>query len=319
MRRAAGRDVVPLLVVVLAVLALGPALLPGYTLIGDQVFVPDQSLLPVDGRARRRAARSVPQDAVVAVLTGPVPGWVLGDGGAASPPCVLLGTGVAPAAARRRARRTRCVAAVVAVWSPYVAERLLLGPLVAAARRRRAAVGPGRRRRRRARATGRRRALAAVVALASLTPTRRAARARGVGPGAAVVVGGAARRARAPGAARRASRSSCRGSCRRCCTRQRAGRRRASTSSPCGPRARGASVLTALGTGGVWNADAVPGSRATLLAPLATLRAARRSPWPGRRAVVEVLGRPVALTLAVASAVGARGGADRAPGRSPGP
>ncbi len=77
------------------------------------------------------------------------------------------------------------------------------------------------------------------------------------------------------------------------------------------------SVLTALGTGGVWNADAVPGSRATVLAPLATLVLLVLA-VAGRRAVVEVLGRPVALTLAVASAVGLVGGADRGAGRSRG-
>ena len=61
---------------VLAAVVLGPALGPGYALVGDPVFVPDQVLLPWMAGLGGGLPRAVPQDAVLAVLTGPVPGWV---------------------------------------------------------------------------------------------------------------------------------------------------------------------------------------------------------------------------------------------------
>jgi hypothetical protein len=62
-------------------------------------------------------------------------------------------------------------------------------------------------------------------------------------------------------------------------------------------------LVTALGTGGAWNADAVPGSRATLLAPLVT-GVLLVLAWLGRRRTVEVLGRPVATVLLVSALAG---------------
>ena len=61
----------------LSVLVLGPALRPGYVLSYDMVFTPRESLLPWTLGAGSALPRSVPQDAVVAVLNSVVPGWVL--------------------------------------------------------------------------------------------------------------------------------------------------------------------------------------------------------------------------------------------------
>jgi hypothetical protein len=290
--------VVPLLVVLVAVLVLGPALLPGYSLVGDQVFVPDQSLLPWMLGLGAGLPRSVPQDAVVALLTGPVPGWVW-ETVALVGALVLLGTGVARLL-RAAGTGTRCVGAVVAVWSSYVAERLLLGhwslllavgvlpwALVAAEQVRRGTPGAGAR-------------WLLWTGLASLTPTGgllvlavSAPVLLWAGPvprrrRVLVAVGGAVLQLPwlVPSLLHPAS-----------------GTAAGADVFALRPEGPWGSLLTALGTGGVWNVDAVPGSRATVLAPLATLVLLTLA-WTGRRAVVSTLGRPVALTLTVASAVG---------------
>jgi hypothetical protein len=297
-RRWSGRHVVPLLVVAMSALVLGPVLLPGYTLVGDQVFVPDQSLLPWMLGLGGGLPRSVPQDAVLAVLTGPVPGWVW-EAVALGAALVLLGTGVARLLSAA-GTGTRCAAAVVAVWSAYVGERLLLGhwslllavgvlpwALLAADQARQGAVG----------ARGR---WLLWVGLASLTPTggllvvavcapvllwtsgvRRA-------PRALTLLGGLVLQLPwvVPSLLHPAAGS-------------------AAGTEVFALRAQGpwGALLTALGTGGVWNADAVPGSRSTLLAPVATVVLLALA-VAGRRALIELVGRPVAVTLAVAAALG---------------
>jgi hypothetical protein len=297
-RRAAGRDVVPALVAVLAALVLGPALLPGYTLIGDQVFVPDQSLLPWMLGLGAGLPRAVPQDAVVAVLTGPVPGWVW-ESVALVAALVLLGTGVARLL-RGAGTGARCVGAVVAVWSPYVAERLLIGHwslLLAVGTLPWALVAADDVRGGRRGASG---GWLLWLGLASLTPTGgllvlavslpvllwsspvpRGRRGLVALAGAALQLPWAVPSVLHPSAV---------------------GAEGVDVFAlrPDGPWG---SLLAALGTGGIWNADAVPGSRGTVLAPLATLLLLALA-VAGRRAVVEVLGRPVALTLTIAAAVG---------------
>lgn len=113
------------LVAVLSVALLGPALRAGYVLRGDEVFVPDQVLLPWMVGAEGGLPRAVPQDAVVAALTGPVPGWIW-EKAALLAALLLLGTGTARLV-RGAGRGGMVVAAAVAVWSGYVSERLLLG------------------------------------------------------------------------------------------------------------------------------------------------------------------------------------------------
>ena len=54
-----------------------PALMPGYVLHVDMVFVPQQTLLPWNLGIGGGLPRSVPQDAVVSLIAGPIPGQVI--------------------------------------------------------------------------------------------------------------------------------------------------------------------------------------------------------------------------------------------------
>jgi len=280
----------------LVVTILGPALLPGYTLIRDQVFVPDQSLLPWMLGLGGGLPRSVPQDAVVALVSGPVPGWLL-EKAALVAALALLGSGVSRLL-RPAGTGARIVGTCVAVWSAFVVERLLMGHwtlllavgvlpwLVDVARRARS----GERGTWAAWAlwlllasltvTGGLLALAVSLPVAvgprsRLSPVRRWAWAASgliaqlpwLVP--ALVVGSAA----APQAASGAEVFHLRAE-----------------------NGLGA-VITALGTGGIWNAEAVPGSRTTILAPLATVVLLLLAAFGARRTVL-VLGRAASLTLA---------------------
>ena len=283
---------------VLAVVLLGPAMGPGYALVGDMVFVPDQDLQPWMAGLGGSLPRAVPQDVVVALVTGLVPGWVW-QSVALLAALILLGTGVGRLL-RSAGRRASLVAAVVAVWSPFVGERLLLGHwslLLAVgalpwalhhARSARDGV-PG--------APAR---WILLVALASLTVTGGILVLMVSGP-VLLWRGGSGTRVRLMSAV--------------------AGvllqlpwlvpaLLHTGGAIPGGAdvfalRPEGAlgALATALGTGGVWNAAAVPGSRSTWLAPLLTAVLLALA-LLGRRAVTSALGRPVAITLLVASVLG---------------
>ncbi|WP_052592474.1 hypothetical protein [Luteipulveratus mongoliensis] len=103
--------------------ALGPALLPGYLLVYDMVFVPRLGLsdrtLGVDGSV----PRAVPNDLVVALLSHVAPGWVVQK---ALLLLVFIGVG-AGVAGLVRTRVAAVAAALAACWNPYVAERLAIG------------------------------------------------------------------------------------------------------------------------------------------------------------------------------------------------
>src|SRR4051812_32986545 len=106
---------------VLGVLALGPALGPGFTLRYDMVFVPD----PVWAANGGGFPRAVPSDQVVALLSAVVPGQI-------GQKAVLLGIFVlaaSGAAALVPPDRTaaRLAAAAFYAWNAYLAQRLLLG------------------------------------------------------------------------------------------------------------------------------------------------------------------------------------------------
>jgi hypothetical protein len=106
----------------LSVLVLGPALRPGYVLSYDMVFTPHESLLPWTLGAGSALPRSVPQDAVVAALNTVAPGWVL-QKVALLAALILAGVGAA-----RCVRGPGAWAAVtLAIWNPFVAERLIQG------------------------------------------------------------------------------------------------------------------------------------------------------------------------------------------------
>ncbi|WP_433252529.1 hypothetical protein ACQPYK_07985 [Streptosporangium sp. CA-135522] len=110
-----------LLGLLLGVLALGPALGPGFVLRYDMVFVPDPPLnLPGAG-----FPRAVPSDLVVALLSRIAPAQVVQK-------AILIGIFVlaasgAAALAPSRRLGPRLVAAAFYAWNAYLAQRLLLG------------------------------------------------------------------------------------------------------------------------------------------------------------------------------------------------
>lgn len=110
-----------LLGLLLGLLALGPALGPGFVLRYDMVFVPDPPLvLPGQG-----FPRAVPSDLVVALLSRVVPAQIVQK-------TVLIGIFVlaaSGAAALVPSRRLgpRLAAAAFYAWNAYLAQRLLLG------------------------------------------------------------------------------------------------------------------------------------------------------------------------------------------------
>jgi hypothetical protein len=251
---------------VVALLVTGPALAPGFVLLRDMVFVPRQDL-DLDALGLGGALpRAVPIDAVMGLLTAIVPGDVLQK-------ILLVGAiwlavlGAArlvPPGPDGRRGLAAGVAGLVYGWSPYVAERLLMGhwtlllgfaalPWIA-----RAGV--------RVR-TGTRGALPRLIvacAPAALSPTgallaagvalvtvgrRQVLRVLGVLTvlalpwvlaGALHPSGGVSDPAGVPAFAARADNW-------------------------------GGTLLAVLGTGGLWNSDAVPASRASVLVPGVTL------------------------------------------------
>ena len=109
----------------LALLLLGPALAPGYVLTYDMVWVPDLALRSDFLGLGSGLPRAVPSDAVVAALDELVPGMLLQK-------LVLLGSLVAAGAGGAalvagRSLPARCLAASLFVWNPFVVERLVLG------------------------------------------------------------------------------------------------------------------------------------------------------------------------------------------------
>lgn len=255
-----------LLALAVALLVTGPALGPGFVLLRDMVFVPRQDLdldaLGLSGSL----PRAVPVDAAMALVTAVVPGdlaqkaILLGLVYAA----VLGSARLVPPAADGRRGMAGLVAGLVYGWSPYLAERLLIGqwtllvawaalPWIARAALRLRAGAP--------------RALPVLVltcAPAALSSTgallaagvvlaccgiRRAAAPLGALVGMALpwLVAGAL----SPSGG---------------------------ASDPAGVAAFaaraenwGGTLLAVLGTGGIWNAGAVPPSRGSVLVPVLTL------------------------------------------------
>ncbi len=109
----------------LGLLALGPALAPGFVLSYDMVFVPRPGFGEGTFGLTGMLPRHVPSDAVVTALSYVAPGG-------AAQKLVLLAIFVmacASAAALVPSERLlpRLAAGVVYAWNPFVAERLLLG------------------------------------------------------------------------------------------------------------------------------------------------------------------------------------------------
>ncbi|WP_442978691.1 hypothetical protein [Rhodococcoides trifolii] len=124
-----GRVVAPAWSLALAVLAVGPLLGNGYLLLRDAVSTPRSYLTDSALGLSDAAPRAVPQDAAIAVLSSVVDGGVVVK---ILLVAALWGAGWGAAALVRRVLpgiRTsgEVVAATLAVWNPYVAERLLQG------------------------------------------------------------------------------------------------------------------------------------------------------------------------------------------------
>ncbi len=110
-------------VVAVALLMIGPVLLPGFVLSYDLVFTPRQDLLPGSLGVGSGLPRAVPQDAVVALVEFVVPGMLVEKAVLVAIP-LLAGTGML-----RLLRGTAAgvVAATLAMANPFVAQRLVIG------------------------------------------------------------------------------------------------------------------------------------------------------------------------------------------------
>jgi hypothetical protein len=255
-----------LLALVAALLVTGPALAPGFVLLRDMVFVPRQDLdldaLGLGGGL----PRAVPADGVMALVTAVVPGELVQK-------LVLLGLVYAavlgaarlvPPGPDGRRGTAAVVAGLVYGWSPYVAERLLIGhwalllayaalPWIARAALRVRAGEP--------RALPR---LLLACAPAVLTPTGSL-----LAAGVVVVLVGRQRVLLAAGGVLVLSLPWIVAG-----VLHPAG----GVSDPDGVAAfaargegPGGALVALLGTGGIWNAGAVPGSRGSAFLPLVTL------------------------------------------------
>jgi hypothetical protein len=260
------------------------------------VFTPRQPLSWASVGLGSSSPRAVPVDAIVALLSKLVDGAVIGRVALALP---LLAAGIGAARLVGERRLLGALAASgLAIWNPYVAERLALGqwallwaygalPWIVsyAARARRGDGGRG--------------PLLMWTAAASITPTGGliALATGGVMsyPGRRRewwLTAGAAAALQLPWVL-----AALVGSAR-------------VTSDPAGVAAfaarsehGGGTLLTLLGTGGIWDADAVPGSRGGVLAflGLAVTVAAAVAGWPR---LVEIVGRATAVRLAACAGVG---------------
>ncbi|MGF7120273.1 hypothetical protein [Rhodococcus sp. BE178] len=255
-------------------LILGPLLGPGYLLLRDAVSTPRSYLTDSALGLTDAAARAVPQDWLIAVLSSVVDGgvvvkailcaalWLAGWGAARMVAVLLPGSGLGP----------QLVASTVTLWNPYVAERLLQGhwslltgyaalPWVVCAA---VAIRRGR--------PGGWWSLTLCLAAAGLTPT---------GALLAVVVALAA--LAAPGGSGRAPLRLLRTGVLFVAVSApwliaTAGSGSGGTSDPAGVAAFASRAEPGLGTlgsvaglGGIWNSTAVPGSRTSLWALVGTL------------------------------------------------
>jgi hypothetical protein len=254
------------LALVVALLVTAPVLAPGFVLLRDMVFVPRQDLdldaLGLGGTL----PRAVPVDAVMALVTAVVPGDLVQK-------AVLFGTVFAavlgaarlvPAGPDGRRGLAGAVAGVVYGWSPYLAERLLIGHwtlLMAFAALPWIACAALHVREGRPKAMAR---LILVCAPAALTPTGSL-----LAAGVVLVLVGRRRLAAAAAAVLVLA-----------LPWIVAGflHPAGGGSDPAGVAAFaaraegwGGTLLSVLGTGGIWNAGAVPSSRGNVLLPVLTL------------------------------------------------
>lgn len=121
--------IAPLYALVLTAAITAPLAAPGYLLIRDAVSTPRSYLTDAALGVGEAAPRAVPQDFFIAVMTALV------DGGILVKILLTLGLWLAGWGAARLAAHLvpaagvpgELVAATIAIWNPYVAERLLQG------------------------------------------------------------------------------------------------------------------------------------------------------------------------------------------------
>jgi hypothetical protein len=291
------------LALVVALLVTGPALAPGFVLLRDMVFVPRQDLdldaLGLGGTV----PRAVPVDAAMGLLTAVVPGELVQKAVllALVYAAVLGAARLVPGGRDGRRGIAGPVAGLVYGWSPYLAERLLMGhwtlllayaalPWIARAALQLRAGVPG--------ALPR---LVLACAPAALTPTG-ALLAAGVslalvGRDRAGVAGAGALLLSLPwivaGVLHPAGGAS-----------DPAG----VAAFAAGTEGWGGPLAALLGTGGIWNADAVPAGRDSVLLPLVTLLvvACCAVGWADR-AVLRAPGRNLLLLGAAGLLLGVAG------------
>lgn len=110
-------------VLLLALVIVGPTLLPGFALSYDLVFTPRQDLLPGAIGVGGGLPRAAPQDAVVALVEMVVPGAWLEKAILLAIP-IIAGTGMLRLLPSTAAG---VVAASFAIANPFVAQRLVIG------------------------------------------------------------------------------------------------------------------------------------------------------------------------------------------------
>ncbi|RAO03059.1 hypothetical protein [Micromonospora noduli] len=121
------RDTLALYAVAAAVtvVVLAPLAAPGYALLYDMVFVPRQPLTWDLVAPAQSLPRAVPMDALVSLVTQLVPGWLVQRLALAG--AVFLAAVGAGRLVPTERRAVRLFAALAYAWSPYLAERLLIG------------------------------------------------------------------------------------------------------------------------------------------------------------------------------------------------
>ena len=302
--RSDGRWWLPAWCALLAVMVMLPLVRPGFVLSYDMVTVPDQGLTRESLGLGSALPRSVPQDAVLAVLTTVLPGAVV-----YRVILVLVVFAAALGAGRMLPgpAAVQVVAASAYAWNAYVAERLVIGHwtlLVAYA------VLPWLFRATLSLRTGRRKSLPAallLVAAASITPTG------GVLASAVLVLTVLVPHAGDSPVRWRLQQAAAVGGCLllqlpwvmpAVLTPTRL------TSDPAAVELFAAHADSPLGLvgsvltlGGIWNSDAVPDSRALASAAVVTIAWVSLA-LAGAGRVARVLGRTAALVLAALATAG---------------
>ncbi|MCG5432034.1 hypothetical protein LV457_06980 [Mycobacterium sp. MYCO198283] len=274
--RPASRLVVPGYALALTLLVCGPLLAPGYLLLRDAVSTPRSFLSDAALGLTEAAPRAVPQDAAVAWAS------TLSDGGVVVKALLMLGVWLGGWGAARLAalvlpaasRAGELAAATVAIWNPYVAERLLQGhwsllvgygalPWVAIAVLRLRAGGP-------ALPSGC--LLVSFIALAGLTPTG-VLLAAAVALAATAAPGDGQPRLRCAAGAVAAAAVTAAPWLSAALLGSSLAAHPASGIAEFAARAEPglATIGSLAGLGGIWNADAVPGTRTTAYALVGTV------------------------------------------------